>query len=64
MKAIRYISNPNTAPGEALETQFTTPLKITGTIPYDPAAVFFLELMISITIQNRDRIQLLWYVVE
>ncbi|CAG8666174.1 10931_t:CDS:10, partial [Ambispora leptoticha] len=26
-------------------------------IPYDPAAIFFLELMINVTLQNRDRIQ-------
>lgn len=29
---------------------------------YDPAAVFFLELMINVTLQNRDRIHYLWQV--
>jgi brefeldin A-resistance guanine nucleotide exchange factor 1 len=30
------------------------------TIPYDPATVLFLEFMITITIRNHSRIDLLW----
>ncbi|RUS35496.1 hypothetical protein BC938DRAFT_482565 [Jimgerdemannia flammicorona] len=63
MKAIRHIGNPAPPAAESSETQSSISPKTTGPIPYDPAAVFFLELMISITIQNRDRIQILCPIV-
>lgn len=31
-------------------------------IPYDPASVFLLETMISITVQTPDKIEDVWYV--
>jgi brefeldin A-resistance guanine nucleotide exchange factor 1 len=48
MKAIRTIGY------ETVVDESTTP------IVYDPATVFFLELMISITIQNIERMDDLW----
>jgi hypothetical protein len=48
MKAIRTIGY------KTVIDQSTTP------IVYDPATVFFLELMISITIQNVERIDAVW----
>jgi len=48
MKAIRTIGY------KTVIDESTTP------IVYDPATVFFLELMISITIQNIERIDVLW----
>ncbi|KAI9258522.1 hypothetical protein BY458DRAFT_557888 [Sporodiniella umbellata] len=34
--------------------------KFTVTIPYDPVAALFLELMVTITIRNSDRVENLW----
>jgi golgi-specific brefeldin A-resistance guanine nucleotide exchange factor 1 len=48
MKAIRTIGY------KTVIDESTTP------IVYDPATVFFLELMISITIQNIERMDELW----
>jgi len=48
MKAIRTIGY------KTVVDESTTP------IVYDPATVFFLELMISITIQNIERMDELW----
>ncbi|KAI8371498.1 uncharacterized protein BYT42DRAFT_595024 [Radiomyces spectabilis] len=45
---------------ETTETTTTTPATATPTIPYDPATILFLELMITVTIRNSDRIDDLW----
>ena len=68
MKALKFIADGN-SPSDSLNSrssassqelsnqnwQGNAPSK-----PYDPAAVFFLELMINVTLQNRDRVQSLW----
>ncbi|RHZ59918.1 hypothetical protein Glove_360g53 [Diversispora epigaea] len=70
MKALKFIADGNTATkiGDKKINYFSTssiPNPSTSQDPfysssYDPAAVFFLELMINVTLQNRDRIQYLW----
>ncbi|CAG8820544.1 22508_t:CDS:1, partial [Racocetra persica] len=67
MKALKFIADGNTATkiGDTkigYPSSSPTPSTTTSQAPlrgssYDPAAVFFLELMINVTLQNRDRIQ-------
>ncbi|CAG8524743.1 14258_t:CDS:2, partial [Racocetra fulgida] len=71
MKALKFIADGNTATkiGDTkigYPSLSPAPSPTTSQAPlrgssYDPAAVFFLELMINVTLQNRDRIQHLWY---
>ncbi|CAG8573531.1 12884_t:CDS:10, partial [Cetraspora pellucida] len=67
MKALKFIADGNTATkiGDTkigYPSSSPAPSPTTSQAPlrgssYDPAAVFFLELMINVTLQNRDRIQ-------
>ncbi|OZJ02551.1 hypothetical protein BZG36_04503 [Bifiguratus adelaidae] len=62
MKAIRVVGVPrkvhHPTPVNFPQPGLQAPSMAANT--YDPAIVFFLELMISVTIQNRDRIERLW----
>ncbi|CAI2169955.1 2331_t:CDS:10 [Funneliformis geosporum] len=75
MKALKFIADGNTATkvGDTKLSYQYSPSPILGAsngtitnqnnLPhgsYDPASVFFLELMINVTLQNRDRIHYLW----
>ncbi|CAJ0745271.1 24891_t:CDS:10 [Entrophospora sp. SA101] len=73
MKALKFIADGNTTTKINDVTKLSYPPIPHTTHPtstdqqqspksssYDPAAVFFLELMINVTLQNRDRIQYLW----
>ncbi|CAG8513943.1 11930_t:CDS:10 [Ambispora gerdemannii] len=69
MNAIKFIadgfltSDPKNLQRSSTPVSITQPTSKTTTqttgalIPYDPAAIFFLELMINVTLQNRDRIK-------
>ncbi|KAF0385373.1 Sec7-domain-containing protein [Gigaspora margarita] len=68
MRALKFIADGNTATkiGDT-KTGYSSSSPSTPTSQvflrgssYDPSAVFFLELMINVTLQNRDRIQHLW----
>ncbi|KAK3846180.1 MAG: hypothetical protein J3R72DRAFT_380241 [Linnemannia gamsii] len=54
MEAIKFVADGNSV----VKTSKPTPSKL-----YNPASVFFLELMISLTVQNRYRVQSLWPIV-
>ncbi|KAF9978303.1 GDP/GTP exchange factor for ARF [Actinomortierella ambigua] len=54
MEAIKFVANGNSV---------TKTVKSPPSKTYNPASVFFLELMISLTVQNRYRVQALWPVV-
>ncbi|KAG0227252.1 GDP/GTP exchange factor for ARF [Mortierella sp. GBA43] len=55
MEAIKFVADGNSV---------TKPIKPpTPSKLYNPASVFFLELMISLTVQNRYRVQALWPIV-
>ncbi|KAF9333370.1 GDP/GTP exchange factor for ARF [Podila minutissima] len=55
MEAIKFVADGNSV---------TKPSKVpTPSKHYNPASVFFLELMISLTVQNRYRVQALWPIV-
>ena len=71
MKALKFIADGNTATkvGDTrLSYQYPSSPVVSNNVnqnnssksSYDPAAVFFLELMINVTLQNRDRIHYLW----
>ncbi|CAG8495510.1 3078_t:CDS:10 [Funneliformis caledonium] len=75
MKALKFIADGNTATkvGDTKLSYQYSPSPILGASngniinqnhlshgSYDPATVFFLELMINVTLQNRDRIHYLW----
>ncbi|KAF9540254.1 GDP/GTP exchange factor for ARF [Mortierella hygrophila] len=55
MEAIKFVADGNSVVKTAKPP---TPSKL-----YNPASVFFLELMISLTVQNRYRVQSLWPIV-
>ncbi|KAG0329161.1 GDP/GTP exchange factor for ARF [Dissophora globulifera] len=55
MEAIKFVADGNSV-SKAIKPQPPTKL-------YNPASVFFLELMISLTVQNRYRVQALWPIV-
>ncbi|KAF9952151.1 GDP/GTP exchange factor for ARF [Mortierella alpina] len=55
MEAIKFVADGNSV---TKPTKAPTPSKL-----YNPASVFFLELMISLTVQNRYRVQALWPIV-
>ncbi|KAF8938517.1 GDP/GTP exchange factor for ARF [Haplosporangium gracile] len=55
MEAIKFVADGNSV---VKTTKPPTPSKL-----YNPASVFFLELMISLTVQNRYRVQALWPIV-
>ncbi|KAF9987686.1 GDP/GTP exchange factor for ARF [Modicella reniformis] len=55
MEAIKFVADGNSV---TKPTKPPTPSKL-----YNPASVFFLELMISLTVQNRYRVQALWPIV-
>ncbi|KAF9398812.1 GDP/GTP exchange factor for ARF, partial [Mortierella sp. AD011] len=55
MEAIKFVADGNSV---TKPTKPPTPSKV-----YNPASVFFLELMISLTVQNRYRVQALWPIV-
>ncbi|KAG0371001.1 GDP/GTP exchange factor for ARF [Gamsiella multidivaricata] len=55
MEAIKFVADGNSV---TKATKSPTPSKL-----YNPASVFFLELMISLTVQNRYRVQALWPIV-
>ncbi|GJJ73716.1 golgi-specific brefeldin A-resistance guanine nucleotide exchange factor 1 [Entomortierella parvispora] len=55
MEAIKFVADGNSV---TKSTKPPTPSKL-----YNPASVFFLELMISLTVQNRYRVQALWPIV-
>ncbi|KAG0206857.1 GDP/GTP exchange factor for ARF [Mortierella sp. GBA30] len=55
MEAIKFVADGNSV------TKSTKPP--TSSKLYNPASVFFLELMISLTVQNRYRVQALWPIV-
>ena len=55
MEAIKFVADGNSV---TKSTKSPTPSKL-----YNPASVFFLELMISLTVQNRYRVQALWPIV-
>ncbi|KAG0242430.1 GDP/GTP exchange factor for ARF [Actinomortierella wolfii] len=54
MEAIKFVANGHSV---------TKTVKSPPSKTYNPASVFFLELMISLTVQNRYRVQALWPVV-
>ncbi|KAF9163079.1 GDP/GTP exchange factor for ARF [Actinomortierella ambigua] len=54
MDAIKFVANGHSV---------TKTVKSPPSKTYNPASVFFLELMISLTVQNRYRVQALWPVV-
>ncbi|GBB94028.1 hypothetical protein RclHR1_02280001 [Rhizophagus clarus] len=54
MKALKFIADGNTT------IKGYSNNNLSRGSSYDPAAVFFLELMINVTLQNRDRIHYLW----
>ncbi|CAG8656602.1 17032_t:CDS:10 [Dentiscutata erythropus] len=67
MRALKFIADGNTATDakSGYPSSSPAPSPTASQAPlrgssYDPAAVFFLELMINVTLQNRDRIQHLW----
>lgn len=55
MEAIKFVADGNSV---TKPSKVPTPSKL-----YNPASVFFLELMISLTVQNRYRVQALWPIV-
>ncbi|KAF9199600.1 GDP/GTP exchange factor for ARF [Haplosporangium sp. Z 27] len=55
MEAIKFVADGNSV---TMVNKPPAPSKM-----YNPASVFFLELMISLTVQNRYRIQALWPIV-
>ncbi|KAF9184746.1 GDP/GTP exchange factor for ARF [Haplosporangium sp. Z 767] len=55
MEAIKFVADGNSV---TKPTKSPMPSKL-----YNPASVFFLELMISLTVQNRYRVQALWPIV-
>ncbi|KAF9927841.1 GDP/GTP exchange factor for ARF [Linnemannia zychae] len=55
MEAIKFVADGNSV---VKTTKPPAPSKL-----YNPASVFFLELMISLTVQNRYRVQALWPIV-
>ncbi|KAI8601707.1 hypothetical protein EDD21DRAFT_373786 [Dissophora ornata] len=55
MEAIKFVADGNSV---TKPTKPPTPSKL-----YNPASVFLLELMISLTVQNRYRVQALWPIV-
>ncbi|KAG0266994.1 GDP/GTP exchange factor for ARF, partial [Linnemannia exigua] len=55
MEAIKFVADGNSV---VKTSKPPTPSKL-----YNPASVFFLELMISLTVQNRYRVQALWPIV-
>ncbi|KAF9437726.1 GDP/GTP exchange factor for ARF [Entomortierella beljakovae] len=55
MEAIKFVADGNSV---TKPVKPNVPSKI-----YNPASVFFLELMISLTVQNRYRVQALWPIV-
>ncbi|KAG9300462.1 hypothetical protein G9A89_010088 [Geosiphon pyriformis] len=72
MNSLKFIADGNLTGDAKTTPRSSSPVSITqpnasqpsshssAMIPYDPAAIFFLELMINVTLQNRDRIQTLW----
>jgi brefeldin A-resistance guanine nucleotide exchange factor 1 len=58
MKALKFIADGKTTIKVGDTKLYSNNLSRDGS--YDPAAVFFLELMINVTLQNRDRIHYLW----
>ncbi|GBC25460.1 uncharacterized protein OCT59_019907 [Rhizophagus irregularis] len=59
MKALKFIADGNTTI-KVGDTKLYSNNNLSREGSYDPAAVFFLELMINVTLQNRDRIHYLW----
>ncbi|CAG8585934.1 8500_t:CDS:10, partial [Paraglomus occultum] len=67
MRALKFIADGN-SPSDSLNSRNSVSQELSNqnlqgnapSKPYDPAAVFFLELMINVTLQNRDRVQSLW----